>query len=447
MTTLGADGDATEEGSGAHQSPRPRWQPVGRPPRRRGRTALAVVAAAVLTFAGVLGVAALSDEGDAGPSGAPAPAAAPEPDVDEPAAPGEPPEDGAGGDDVPASAAELEAVVEELSAEVAELRGRPFLAPVAVELLDGEAFTQRLLEDLAEEDAEQLARTGEALVAMGLLEPDTDLEQVLRSFLGEGVLGFYDPETGELVVRGAAVTPALRSTIVHELVHAHDDQHFELHRPEVDEADDERALAFAALVEGNALRVQQAWEATLSRGELAELLLEQLAAGAEVDLDDVPAVVVEQLQMPYLAGLAMVQALVEEGGEARVDEAFTDPPTTSEQVLHPERLLAGEGAQAVALPPADGEVLDQGAYGELMVRLTLESELDEDQAREAAEGWGGDAYVTWADGDATCVRSTFRMDTSRDLRELVAAWEAWAQAHGDAEVGAAPDAVTVTACG
>ena len=74
-----------------------------------------------------------------------------------------------------------------------------------------------------------------------------------------GVVGFYDPETDELVVRGAALTPYVRTTIAHELVHALDDQHLDLDRPEYDEADDEIGFGFSSVVEGNARRVENAY--------------------------------------------------------------------------------------------------------------------------------------------------------------------------------------------
>ena len=249
------------------------------------------------------------------------------------------------------------------------------------------------------------------------------------------------------MVRGAEITTYTRSTIVHELAHAYDDQRFELHRPDLEEADDESALGFAALVEGNAVRVQQRWEAMLSDEEQEELLLEQLAAAGDLDIGGIPMVLLRQIEFPYTDGAMLVEALVEDGGEDRVDEAFAAPPTTSEQVSEPDAYLAGEGAAPVPPPPADGEVVDQGSFGQLALTLTLASALDRQTASDAADGWGGDAYVAWDEEDRTCVRSAFRMDTPADLDELADAWEAWSEEHGDATVDADDATVTVTACG
>jgi hypothetical protein len=346
----------------------------------------------------------------------------------------------------PAGEPALQATVAELSRYVEEVRGAPFPEPVTVELLEGQAFNDRLLADF-EEDREDIELVGRLFVAMGLLEPDQDLYEIFRDFLGVGVLGFYDPETGELVVRGAAITPYTRSTIVHELVHAYDDQRFELHRPAVQDADDESGLAFSSLAEGNAVRVQQAWEAELGDEERDQLREEQIAPVPGIDFGAVPLVLLQQIDFPYSSGPVLVEALLEEGGEARVDAAFAAPPTTSEQVIDPDAYLDGEGAAPVPAPPADGEVVDQGGYGQLTLFITLGDVLDQETARQAAEGWGGDAYVAWEEGGATCVRATFAMDTPRDLAELVDAWETWAAEQADADVAPAADTVTVTACG
>src|SRR5690606_24383575 len=119
----------------------------------------------------------------------------------------------------PLSQDELEALVEELQAFVADARGLEFLEPVEVELADGDAFQSRLLEDF-EEDADEIAQVEVFYKALGLLDPGADLLEELRAIYSAGVLGFYDPETDELVVRGTALTPYVRKTIVHELVHA-----------------------------------------------------------------------------------------------------------------------------------------------------------------------------------------------------------------------------------
>ncbi|MDP8987656.1 MAG: hypothetical protein M3N11_04835 [Actinomycetota bacterium] len=340
----------------------------------------------------------------------------------------------------------LERAVVELSAFVARERGLEFLRPVDVELLADGPFEARLLRDV-EEDREEVDQSEKVLRAMGLLEPGVDLFETYVSFFGGAVLGFYDPETDELVVRGVELTPYVRSTLVHELTHALDDQHFELHRPEVEDADDEAAFAFSALVEGVGVAVESSYQQGFSAGEQAQADEEAANFAGRVDYSSLPPIVTSLVQFPYLVGPSFVSALVGHGGDAEVDAAFRDPPTTSEQIIYPDVYLAGDDPAAVPPPPAGGPVIEEGTYGQWVLYLTLAEVLGGEVANRAAEGWGGDSYVAWDEGPRSCVRLAFAMDTPQDLRELDDAWRQWAQAHGDATVDATGGTVTVTACG
>ena len=343
--------------------------------------------------------------------------------------------------------ADLDATVAEISAFVSQVRQLPFERPVEVTLLAEEDFTARVRED-ALEDLDQLAETKAVLVALALLPDDIDLAEVLSSFLGDSVVGFYDPETDELVVRGATLTPYVRSTLAHELTHALDDQHFELHRPALDDADDESGVGFAALVEGNAVSVQRAYEQTLSADERTRLQEEEAALAAGIDLSKVPRVLPALIGFPYGVGPTVIDALLAEGGQRRVDEAFASPPLTSEQAIDPASWLAGDAEPVQVTPPAaDGEVFDQGVVGMWGLVILLEEELGQRDAFAAADGWGGDWYVAWKDGDDTCVRTTVVMDSDGDLGDLRIALEEWAAGRDRAEVARGDGEVTFTSCG
>ncbi len=340
----------------------------------------------------------------------------------------------------------LERTVAELSAFVAEQRELEFLRPVSVRLLEDGPFVDRLLAD-NEENRDDTDRSEKVLRALHLIEPGVDLFESFSSFYREAVIGFYDPETDELVLRGNELTPYVRTTLVHELEHALDDQHFELDRPEVDDADDESSLAFTSLIEGVSLTVEAAYEETLSPEDQADSAREAADFASRAGPSTIPAVVTQLVQFPYLAGPAFLGALVDAGREPRVDAAFRAPPTTSEEILDPGIYLRGEKPQAVPPPSADGAVVDEGTYGQWALYLTLDQFLDGDAADRAADGWGGDSYVAWDQDGRTCVRMAYAMDTPGDLAELEAAWRQWADLHGDASVVTGTDLVTVTACG
>jgi hypothetical protein len=334
----------------------------------------------------------------------------------------------------PATEAEIRAAVDDISAFVAGERGLAFREPVQVELAGEGDFQARLLEDF-EEEAEELREDEALLKALGMVDPPVDLVASMRALLGGGVVGFYDPETHELVVRGTALTPYVRTTIAHELTHALDDQHFDLDRPEYDDADDEISFGFSALAEGNARRVEDAYLDSLG-----------------VDVGDVPVVLIDLISAPYALGETFVESLVDAGGQAGLDAAFADPPRTSEQVIEPSAYGEGEAQVEVPAPEPPGEVVDEGVVGQLLILLLLADEIGNNAARTAAEGWGGDRYATWRDGARWCASVAVVGDDAGETAELRAAFGDWAA--GQAEAGveatvAAPageGAITVESC-
>jgi hypothetical protein len=352
----------------------------------------------------------------------------------------------------PPDAGDFDAVVAEIEAFVAAERGLPFEREVSVELADDTEFERRLLEDF-DEDAADLAVAGRVLQAVGLVEPGTDVVAAYRTLLGAGVVGFYDPATDELVVRGTSTSPYVRSVIAHELTHALDDQHFELDRPAVDEAADESAFGFTGLVEGNAVRVEQAYRDTFTEEEAEDALAEELQIGAGFDPSSVPLALIATITAPYLHGPGLVQSLLDEGGQPRLDATFAAPPTTSEAVLDPPTFLAGQTALPVPAPPADGPEIDRnvlGSLGLLQVLGDLTFLLGGlGSLPDSVAGWGGDQYVAWEDGSRACIRANLVGDTAEDTGEIAAALQAWAEAppfEVEATVAVA-DVVTLTSCG
>jgi hypothetical protein len=338
--------------------------------------------------------------------------------------------DGSGGDPgPPASEAEVRAAVADISAVVERERGLAFTEPVDVELAGEGEFQRRLLDDF-DEGVDELRDAEVLLKAFGLVEPDVDLVEAMRTLLGAGVVGFYDPETDELVVRGTRLTPYVRTTIAHELTHAVDDQHFDLDRPEYDDAADEIGFGFTALVEGNARRVEDAYRAGLSEEERLDAAAEELSLGGDLDLGDVPLVLIDLITAPYGLGHDFVVDLIDDGGQGELDAAFGAPPRTSEQVIDPARYQEGEGAIAVPPPDVPGQVVDTGMAGQLLIQVVLADGLGADRARRAAAGWGGDAVVSWRNGDRPCATLVAVGDDAGETAELRRAFGDWAGGSG-----------------
>ena len=400
--------------------------------------ATAVLSALLLVVGLVAAALVASDDDDRGDSGDGAVAAA----TPEAARTVE-----VGPDTVPApDASELEQLLPTLLRFTSQARGLPFVRPVRVTLLGDEAFRARLQADAeedAEDDAEELRTTQRVLQGLGLLDGDVDLEEALESLLGDAVAGFYDTETDDLVVRGDELTVSVRVTLVHELTHALQDQHFDIDRDDLDDRDDEASSGLQGLVEGDAVRVERLYLESLSAKERKQAEVEELQAGAGID-PDVPQVVLQLIAFPYIFGPEFATAVFEHAGQARLDAAYAEPPTTSEQLLHPETFLAAEPIVAVETPKADGKEIDQGVLGELGLLLVLNASGTSGQ--KAAEGWGGDRYIAWEDGDETCIRVTVATDSPQDDAELRQALDRLARSRKGVRVtGKGP--ITFTSCG
>ena len=248
-----------------------------------------------------------------------------------------------------------------------------------------------------------------------------------------------------------APTPRRTSgpTIAHELTHALDDQHFELDRPAIDESDGEEGFGFDSIVEGSAVRIEERYLASLSPAEREQYLAEEAELASSFPAFSVPPVIIELLLAPYTLGPVLVDHIVDERGDDGLDAAFEEPPVTSEQVMVPEKFIAGEGPVGVTAPPADGEPRSQGAFGALLLTLLLEEELGPSEVDEAVTGWGGDAYVAWEQSDVACLRLTVIGDTVQDTAELGAALDEWSQEDGqaDASAGGGAGPVTLERCG
>lgn len=428
-------------------APPDRWPdapPPGAPPPAgpsRARAVVGVLAVLAVLAAAVAGAIVIGDDGDDEVS---APSTT-EPLV-EPSEPLLPP-----GSTTPEEAPTVEEVLDDLIAFVEQERGRPFRSRPLVEVVPDDQFEADLQEQL-DGDRPEIEADETLYRALGIIDPDAVLFDVFQDLLDASALGFYDSETEELLVRGAAATPFVRQVIVHELTHALDDQYFELDRPDLEDAPDDVDLAFTALVEGSARVVETRYTESLTPDEQVEALDEALQFGLDPSLLSLPLGLIAVVQVPYVFGEPFVQGLVDDGGPGAVDAAYGEPPATTEQVIDPARYADGQPGVEVTPPPADGEVVDEGTLG----AAGLAAVLDEVGAitgsvDEAVDGWGGDAFVAWRDADdRSCIRMRVAGDTAADEAELQSAFEDWAGRGDDTIVSTVPadgrSLVEVTSC-
>ena len=352
-----------------------------------------------------------------------------------------------GGDiEQPSEPADLDGVIAELIAFVEAERGHRFDPAPTVEALDAASFAAAVEEIIAvdtERFASELNEQTRVQRALGILTPDQDLAQIQASFGDAGLTALYDVNTRTVIVRDTTVTPLLRTSLVYELTRALDDQQFGIRRSDGVASVAEVEWARAALVHGSAAEIANRYRDTMSAAEVAEEEAEVAALPRNVSLSLFTDSFLELQFGRQFYGELAAAALWEQGQNA-VDAAIADPPDSSEQ------LIAGADAgpaASIATPPADAAALADGVWGQAGWIALFTELMPPEEAEALTQGWGGDAWVAWEAGTASCVRLHLAADSPDALDRYADSLALWAE-NGDRQLFfPTADLIRVTACG
>jgi Tfp pilus assembly protein PilF len=319
-------------------------------------------------------------------------------------------------------------LVQTTGADVAKLRGLVAKQTIPFARLKQSGLEEYLKASIDEEDRTEARNDQLLLTLLGALDPKVDFLKAQEDLMGEQTLGFCDTDDKTFhVVQDKAPGLSDRMTAAHEYVHALQDQSFEIGKAQEEQQNDDRRIAYDALVEGDAelATVQYAQQ----KLPVLELLQTFEAAQAETDdekLEQSPPVFRGWVEFPYNQGMVFVQGVHDTGGWEAVNDLYKKPPASTEQVLHPERYRAGEAPVEVTLPDlsktlgAEWKIAHENVLGELTWRLALAELVGPASAERAADGWGGDRYALLRQGEdgpgAALMRTTW--DTPEDAEEF-----------------------------
>ncbi len=235
-------------------------------------------------------------------------------------------------------------------------------------------------------------------------------------------LGLYSPDTDRIYVRGDDLTPAVRVVLAHELTHALQAQHFDL------KAEHPNDLEFRAIVEADALRVENVYRDTLSSAEQQRADVgNSLTDEAQADLSAVPWAVLDLSYAPYVLGPNLVNDVFAARGNAGVDRLISAPPT-EEILLNPWLFGTTQPTPTVILTPPTGSIaIDYSQQLSPVEMLTiLDAWLPFGQARAALDGWGAGSYASYQttdNGICFSVKVTFDDDAAATrFRDTVKEW-------------------------
>jgi|tagenome__1003787_1003787.scaffolds.fasta_scaffold20986672_2 hypothetical protein len=300
------------------------------------------------------------------------------------------------------------AVYAEINDQVRAIRGLQEKKPIEPTIVSPDEMTQVLKDSFSEDyPPEQVAADEQLYHGLGLLPKDDKLADVYIDLLSSQVAGLYDPVKEKLYVvsKAGGVGAVEKVYYSHEYDHVLQDQNFDLEKMQdgLDDKTDE-ALARQSLVEGDAYLTMSYWlQQNLTPAEIGEVIQASQDPDAQQALNRIPPIVQAQIMFSAIQGTQFVTGIQLGGGWEAVDSGFGKPPTSTEQILHPEKYTAHETPIAVDVPADLAKRMGSGwstvmedTMGEHQTAIWLGSGAVA-AATDASAGWGGDR-ITYLSG-------------------------------------------------
>lgn len=317
--------------------------------------------------------------------------------------------------------------LEIITDHVIGIRGLDLLGPLDSNRMSREELRDFLLESFREDyPLETAAIDEEILRLLNLIPKDLDLFELYVNLYSAEVAGLYDDETKKIymVAEENLAKDDNDPVLAHEIVHALQDQHFDLTAMVDIENDSDRRRAVVSLVEGDATLVQGIYfNQFLTRAEQNQL---QLDSEVSMTFLNAPMFIQETLLFPYQYGSTFARALFDRGGWDLINQALMDPPQSTAEILHPDLYLSKEELPQLVQFPDLASLMGptwalemEDTVGEFVLRLHLSTELHPLEIDDAARGWAGDRLVYLKDDDgAYCLIIKIVWQDSEDGNEF-----------------------------
>lgn len=289
---------------------------------------------------------------------------------------------------------------------------------------------------------------------LGLIEPDVDLVEAAFDSQTDILLGYYTPKEKAMVIIAESVNMFAEEemTFAHEYVHALQDYHFDLNNIITEDRSGDALLAARSLPEGDARLVEELFtRENIGQDELDYNIYRYLFQ-EHPPLKGVSPALGIFTYFPYTAGEYFVIYLFIQGNYSwdLVNQAYYTLPVSSEQVMHPEKYLAGEVPIPITLPdlaPALGSSwreIDRDVWGEAGFLVWLIDEVDDQTAINGAAGWDGDTYTLWVDQtDRRLLTESSLWASNAEATEFSEAFKVYMNLRGRQAYPAAGEGLTI----
>ncbi|QLG60804.1 Hvo_1808 family surface protein [Halorarum salinum] len=226
---------------------------------------------------------------------------------------------------------ELELFVARSMARVEYVREEEFDETVPVEILSREEYRNQT-EGRMGDRPEYNRWNDQVWEAMFVVGEDTGSAEAIGETQGTSVAGFYSPRDDEIkIITGTPEEPTVsNATLVHELVHALQDQQYDLTNETYTAHTQDGDLGVNGVVEGEANYVESRYSERC--GEEWNCVETPDSGGGDGGNPNLGVLLT--IFNPYSDGPVYVNELVQEGGWDAFEERFEDPPRSSEQIIH-----------------------------------------------------------------------------------------------------------------
>lgn len=331
---------------------------------------------------------------------------------------------------------ELEAVTKRAMARIEQDRRLNFEQAVPVEVISREEFqsgsaTERSYDALDK----QLWR------AAFVIGDDSSVDEEFSALYGSSVQGYYTSAQGGQIVLVADDPDAVevdRGTLVHELTHALQDQHFGISR---DTATRDERLGWLGLLEGEGNYVMDRYE---ERCGTEWECIDPVEGGSGASQQSFNEGLYLSIFHPYSDGPQFVHELQEREGWEGVNAAYENHPTSTAQIIDPGRYpddpgtdvdIADRSTDAWEPVGEDGPRSETLGEAGLFAAFWYNGVIDQQQIASASgeyarynythpltNGWDGDSIVVYEDGDEQAHVFESEWETESDAEEFASGY-------------------------
>lgn len=352
-----------------------------------------------------------------------------------------------------------------VEAETAQRRRLPFREDVPADVMtvaDLKAWFDRY----ADARKEELAKEDRFYHRTNILPPTTSTAEAYKGFIGDFVGGVYDDANKRMILVSdyawwsklqqdaigalTGIDWAYEVFLSHELVHALQDQHFDLGdmlRGGIYDDNDDAAFVRKTILETDANVVGMSHFLGMDLEQLATrkafflfLRYNNLLSGPLMMAlsGRTPSYFAKQSFAQYELGLSFIETKLDNGGMNALSRSYLRQPGTpgalpesSEQLLWPRKMraesldppkpIARLDAAPASLP--ESKLVITNVFGALSFRHWLERLRGPLEANGVADGWGGDRWDIVDDGGHSVLIWRTTWDSESDAREFVDAYE------------------------